>query len=494
MPQLTPIIRLRSPLLLGIAIIILVCLLSVFSFSSQSIRFDEAQTLWTSSHGIGQVIHSFAQYAEPPVYSLLLQGWILVFGNSITIARLLSFIFFFISIACMYLLGEISFGRPRYGIFAATLFALSPFMNWYANEARMYSLLAFLAILNQYFFTKAVKQNSVIGWIYYGFTLVIGVYTHYFFLCLPLAHLIFLLIYRSSPKILITKKIFYGFLIAFLASVLAFLPWVVWAHPWTIFLSLPAQTLASSQIFGIFSNFFFGFTNDHANIIIISFWPMIVLLAFLVLRKNTFATPLTMLSIITIAVIVLSIIILSLTLHTALLGPYLILTFPSICLFLSFFVFSYPRHLSLIFQTILIVLMLAFLLFEAFNADLPVAQDYQGAALYLDQNAGPSDAIVLSSPPTIFPFEYYYQGQSKVLTLPSWDIANASPPSELSPSDLVKQADSLKKTYQNLWLLLSQDQGYHSTVKEYLDTHFEKIYEKNFSSNLNLYLYKLNYK
>src|SRR6185369_7722014 len=45
------------------------------------------------------------------------------------------------------------------------------------------------------------------------------------------------------------------------------------------------------DIFNAFSQFLFGFQNDHVNTLIISLWPLTVILAFWAIRKNNKLNP-----------------------------------------------------------------------------------------------------------------------------------------------------------------------------------------------------------
>jgi mannosyltransferase len=65
--------------------------------------------------------------------------------------------------------------RARLDLFAALLFAVSPFMNWYGSEIRMYTLFTFLAIANQYFFMRLLlRKESDHVWIGYAVTALFG--------------------------------------------------------------------------------------------------------------------------------------------------------------------------------------------------------------------------------------------------------------------------------------------------------------------------------
>ena len=162
------------------ALIFFVFLLSVFFFQKQSLRLDEAQSLWQASYTPLKVINIVAQDVHVPLYHVILHFWQLFFGTEVHIARLLSLIFFISSIPVVYALGKLCYSKMT-ALFATVLFSISPFMNWYGNEIRMYSLFTFIVLLNQYFFVKILKNTSHRAWVGFAISAIFGMYTHYFF-------------------------------------------------------------------------------------------------------------------------------------------------------------------------------------------------------------------------------------------------------------------------------------------------------------------------
>src|SRR3954469_3864383 len=97
-------------------------------FSHQSLRLDESQSLWQTSHTPSKILNIIAQDVHVPLYHFLLHFWQLFLGNSVIAGRALSLIFFLASIPAMYALGRRALGKKSSALFATTLFAISPFM------------------------------------------------------------------------------------------------------------------------------------------------------------------------------------------------------------------------------------------------------------------------------------------------------------------------------------------------------------------------------
>jgi len=58
------------------------------AFLHNSIRLDEAQSLWQTDHSYGYLLHLVAEDVHPPLYHVLLRTWRLVFGPDIETARI----------------------------------------------------------------------------------------------------------------------------------------------------------------------------------------------------------------------------------------------------------------------------------------------------------------------------------------------------------------------------------------------------------------------
>ncbi|MCT7423387.1 hypothetical protein N4A85_24950, partial [Escherichia coli] len=55
------------------------------------------------------------------------------------------------------------------------------------------------------------------------------------------------------------------------------------------------------------------------------------------------------------------------------------------------------------------------------NSKTPAKENFRETAQYLSQNTAPQDIVFISPPFTIYPIEYYYQGQAQIFTIPEWN-------------------------------------------------------------------------
>src|SRR5512133_2101582 len=103
---------------------------------------DEAITVGIASHGVGEIPGLLRLDGSPPLFYVLLHGWMAVAGTSEAATRALPLL----AVPVSYWAGSAAFGR-RAGALAAAGAAGCPFLTYYAQETRMYSMVAVLSVL-----------------------------------------------------------------------------------------------------------------------------------------------------------------------------------------------------------------------------------------------------------------------------------------------------------------------------------------------------------
>lgn len=111
-----------------------------------SLWLDEALSIGIASRALSEIPAALVRDGSPPLYYALLHGWMGAFGRSEAAVRSLSLLFALAMVPVAFWAGRSLFGR-RAGWVAATLAATSPYLSIYAQEARMYTLLALLALV-----------------------------------------------------------------------------------------------------------------------------------------------------------------------------------------------------------------------------------------------------------------------------------------------------------------------------------------------------------
>lgn len=181
----------RHGLLLALlAILALGAILRFHNLSGQSLWNDEGTSVALAARSLSQITRDAAADIHPPLYHYLLHYWLLVFGNSEAGARSLSALVGVGLVALTYLLGRRLFS-PLTGLIAALLAAVSPYLIYYSQEARMYMLLTLLGAASSYLFYLAwvevgsrSRQWAALGWV---LATALALYTHYLAVTVVLA-------------------------------------------------------------------------------------------------------------------------------------------------------------------------------------------------------------------------------------------------------------------------------------------------------------------
>lgn len=151
------------------------------TLGEQSFWRDEASTALELHGGLGHVLSSVRDLeGMPPGYFVLAWLWSKAFGLGEVGLRSLSALIGVGTIGVAWALGRE--WSPRAGLLAAALVAASPFLVWYAQEARPYALLVLLTATATLFLVR----GRPLAW---GLAAVAALLTHYFavFLLVPQA-------------------------------------------------------------------------------------------------------------------------------------------------------------------------------------------------------------------------------------------------------------------------------------------------------------------
>jgi len=107
---------------------------------------DEGLSYGISSHHFFDIPSVLQQDGSPPLYYMTRHVWMRLFGTTEATMHTLSLIFALLTIPGGYWAGRSLFGE-RAGWCTAVLFALNSYLTTYAQETRMYSMLAFFTLI-----------------------------------------------------------------------------------------------------------------------------------------------------------------------------------------------------------------------------------------------------------------------------------------------------------------------------------------------------------
>jgi len=216
---------------------------------NQSLWLDEAISVSAAQKSITDLFGNFLpKDFNPPLYYLILHFWLRIFSVNELFIRLPSVIFGVVNVYFVYRLYQLIFKDRKGALFSSLFLATSGLHIYYSQEARAYSLSAFLATGSIYFFFRSLAvakienlrrsldtldSPRVVGprqakaWprlftIHYSLFTILMLYSHYMtFLLLP-AQWLYPIISKNYKK----KKNFPNILISNILISLFLIPWV----------------------------------------------------------------------------------------------------------------------------------------------------------------------------------------------------------------------------------------------------------------------------
>lgn len=431
----------------------LLCLLAfglrLYRLGSQSLWYDEAASLFAASQPLASLSAPLVLEPHPPLYFLLLHGWMVLAGSSEFSLRFLSVLFSVLAIAGIYRLGALLLGM-WVGVFAAALAALSPFLVYYAQETRMYALLLAFSVLSFLSFLRLLRQGR--GWPLYVAITTATLWTHYFGL--------FVLVWENLVFLLLWPKRRYPlgkWMLAQTTCLLLFLPWVLVdlqrlgtyrsAYDTALSLAVMLQKALLAFQWGVVDDpAAFGWTLAPLGILLAagllaspwlargsSWWePGLILLA-------SFIVPFLCL--------------LSLSFFRPAFHPrYLIMAAPAYFVALGAALGLVSRWQRPLAWALLVLL--AFTTFaplKAYFHDPRLArEDFRSAAQFLESRQEEGDAILFNAWYARYPFDYYYGGA----------LVRSGPflRAPLTETEVVAGLNEAAQGHQRLWLVLWQDE------------------------------------
>ncbi|TSC75608.1 MAG: membrane protein of unknown function [Parcubacteria group bacterium Gr01-1014_31] len=184
---------------------------------------DEVATMVFIGRPFPEMLRYVATDIHPPLYFVLLQGWVTLFGWQPWVTAIPSLLFQVLSGLMLYRLADALFGR-RAARLAALFFSSSFFLIFYATESRMYTLLL-AAGLGSTLATWRIVQRPEDRWPWWWLFAwsVVGVYTQYLYWLLVVAQTLTVFALRRMGRTTVPAR---EWIVAHLGVLVAFLPWL----------------------------------------------------------------------------------------------------------------------------------------------------------------------------------------------------------------------------------------------------------------------------
>jgi len=431
---------------------------------------------------------------------MFIRFWALT-GHSEFILRFFSVIFSWLAVVLVYQFGTILKGEKS-GLLAAFLLAVSPINIWYAQEARMYALVLFLALLSQFLLWQAIQQRNGRFWVGYIISTMLMLLTHYLTVFLIVAqYTFFSLGYRQY------KRQFLYWTAATAVSGIPFALWVIAIFKTGGFANAPISWIPPAHWYEpvlTWLTFTAGTTIDPKNPI---YWlPAIGFLIgtstlywpkkqSLQQTANISAAVKLLTSWLFIPIILIWLISLNWPIpnHRALyVDRYLLFTTPALCLLTAIgwqFIYTNGKKHFFWLNLIIITAVAIVSLWQWYTNPAYQKENWRQAVTFIENNWREGDAILVPIGSKL-PLSYYGTQPLTELLLPAPQIANQSENNQV----IAAQIENLPQNTKRIWLLvgftnvnphgfvqtrnmMAKNAGRYHDYKQWLDTHYPILAE-----------------
>lgn len=174
-------------------------ILRFYNLGYNSLWLDEASTLTFAVKSIPDIWQATTGGEFNPPLFYWTEHIMLLFGNSEAVLRFIPALLGVLTIPLIYLAAK-GFMDRNTGIIAAAAFAFSPFLIFYSQEARAYSMMLFFVTFAMVFYFRALKNNSLPDWALFGVLSALAFWTHFYALVM-IGALFLYAFYALYPKI-----------------------------------------------------------------------------------------------------------------------------------------------------------------------------------------------------------------------------------------------------------------------------------------------------
>ncbi len=438
---------------------------------------DEDCTRQVAHYDLAGIMENSLEDIHPPLYSCIMHIWVSIFGESEASLRFPSVIFGVFAIWWIYLLGRILFNESA-GLLAAAIMALNTFHVAYSQEARSYSLMAFLSLVSMYFFVKILREekNTMQSRAAYTVFSAFLLYTHTYAVFTVIVQNVFLFSALLLRKHFAWKQI-KSWIVLQATLFFLYLPWILiskkdagminhnfWIETptlklvWVTFRSYAGFMLlklyALLMAFSVYKAFRSGKSDYFFSFALLSLWtlvtmglPIVVSLIWMPIFSPRYTIAATF--------------------------PFYLLAAKGIC-------DIGQRHVRW-------VLALVVLACSVYGLTIyfshPQKTQFREAAHFVEEHSKPGDLIVFHRDFTLL-FEYYSKkeglikktfpkGQMLTRFVPVEDSLNVTP-------DKMSELESLVKGHDRVWVILSHSKDRSGLIDKTLLARYRRIYDEKY--------------
>ena len=379
----------------------------VAALDGQSLWRDEVDAIRFASGPLVELLGLFAQPGQNgPLYYLLLRPWLGVAGQSALALRFFSLFFGLLTVPLLYQVGRRLFPRwPQVAMLAALLAALSPYLVWYSQEGKMYSLVTCFIILSMERYLAALERGGWGRWLAYVVVTSASFYVHLLAaLIVPVQIVVFVLVGRRDGY-----RRWKPWLASLAALTLPYLPLLAWQVP---LLLKPAVTgyrfvPLGDMLRSLLMSYSLGVLEQPRSWLLVPFVALLLGGGVLLVRRREWRVSLgVLLCWLLLPVGALFLITLLRPMYTA---RYLIFVLPAYLLLLALALVAVGRRSRIVAGALLVSLLLLNGWGLWVQARTPLKADFRAATAYVAQRLESGDLLIFQIPHGRYSFDYYFQ-------------------------------------------------------------------------------------
>jgi uncharacterized membrane protein len=156
-------------------------LLRFYAIGRQGFWYDESYTALLAGRGPGEMLRLIPQLeSTPPLYYCVTWVWARIFGFGPAGLKSLSAVCGTLAIPVAYAAARKLLPSQRAAVIVAALMACNPFLIWYSQEARAYSMLVLLSALTLLAFAYARERPRPLAVALWAIACSLALLTHYY--------------------------------------------------------------------------------------------------------------------------------------------------------------------------------------------------------------------------------------------------------------------------------------------------------------------------
>ena len=153
--------------------------LRFYNLGFNSLWLDEAATNVFASKSLSGIWTATASGEFNPPLFYWIEHLMLTLGNNEVVLRFVPALLGVLTIPLIYFAGK-EFMDRNVGIIAAAAFTVSPFLIFYSQEARVYSMMLFFITFAMIFYFRALKINDLKNWVEFGTLSALAFWSHFY--------------------------------------------------------------------------------------------------------------------------------------------------------------------------------------------------------------------------------------------------------------------------------------------------------------------------